>query len=186
VDWAAITAIGTVLAGLALPLAFIQLGALRQDRLREQVSKIGAWTDANRVDEGSSDWRIALFIRNSSELPVEARKAELTTQVRGYQTLSQAVADKPPKAGAYKEGSKLPFTHVPGTIPPGETWHAEHYHHSGETFSISIPPLVTITQVAVTDAAGIQWDIRPYKSGPPLRVRWWRRWWRKRQGDPLR
>jgi hypothetical protein len=32
--WVAITAIGTVLAGLALPLAFIQLGALRQDRLR--------------------------------------------------------------------------------------------------------------------------------------------------------
>jgi hypothetical protein len=32
VDWAAIEAVGTVLAGLALPLAFIQLGALRQDR----------------------------------------------------------------------------------------------------------------------------------------------------------
>jgi hypothetical protein len=41
VNWAAITAVGTVLAGLALPLAFFQLGALRQDRLRAQVSKVG-------------------------------------------------------------------------------------------------------------------------------------------------
>lgn len=41
--WVAITAIGTVLAGLALPLAFIQLGALRQDRLRGQISKVGVW-----------------------------------------------------------------------------------------------------------------------------------------------
>jgi hypothetical protein len=31
-DWA--TAIGALLGGLALPLAFVQLGALRQDRLR--------------------------------------------------------------------------------------------------------------------------------------------------------
>jgi hypothetical protein len=46
VNWAAVTAIGTVLAGLALPLAFVRLGALRQDRLRAQVSKVGAWTGA--------------------------------------------------------------------------------------------------------------------------------------------
>jgi hypothetical protein len=52
VNWAAITAIGTVLAGLALPLAFIQLGGLRQDRLRGQVSKVGAWTGTpEQMDE---------------------------------------------------------------------------------------------------------------------------------------
>lgn len=44
VDWTAtVTAIGTLLGGLALPLAFIQLAALRQDRLRAQINKVGAW-----------------------------------------------------------------------------------------------------------------------------------------------
>lgn len=34
-----VTAIGAVLAGLALPLAFIQLGALRQDRPRARMCR---------------------------------------------------------------------------------------------------------------------------------------------------
>jgi hypothetical protein len=39
-----VTAIGTVLAGLALPLAFIQLGALRQVGTVEQQNKeTGLW-----------------------------------------------------------------------------------------------------------------------------------------------
>lgn len=42
-EWATtITAAGAFLGGLALPIAFLQLGAQRQDRLRAQVGKIGA------------------------------------------------------------------------------------------------------------------------------------------------
>ena len=40
-EW--LTAFGTLAAGLALPLAFIQLGSLRRDRLRGQVDKVAAW-----------------------------------------------------------------------------------------------------------------------------------------------
>jgi hypothetical protein len=66
-----VTAIGTVFAGLALPLAFIQLRALRQDRLRTQVGKVGAWADT--PVQGAADpglWTIPVLIRNGSELPV--------------------------------------------------------------------------------------------------------------------
>lgn len=59
VSWAAVTGIGAVLAGLALPLAFIQLGALRQDRLRAQVSRVGAWTGTpHDVGQESVIWSI--------------------------------------------------------------------------------------------------------------------------------
>jgi hypothetical protein len=65
-----VTAIGTVLAGLALPLAFIQLGALRQARLRAQVSKAGAWTGMpEQTGEEPGLWTIPVLIRNGSELP---------------------------------------------------------------------------------------------------------------------
>jgi len=78
VNWAAITAIGTVLAGLALPLAFIQLGALRQDRLREQVSKLGVWAEVpEATDEEPGSWTISVRIRNGSELPIRVDTVDL-------------------------------------------------------------------------------------------------------------
>jgi hypothetical protein len=75
VDWTAtVTAIGTLLGGLALPLAFIQLGALRQDRLRAQINKVGVWPatpeKVRDAEQGQSEWKVSLNIRNSSELPV--------------------------------------------------------------------------------------------------------------------
>lgn len=72
-NWAAITAIGTVLAGLALQLAFFQLGALRQDRLRGQISRVGAWAGELVEVPGKPEGRpgaMPVFVRNSSELPV--------------------------------------------------------------------------------------------------------------------
>ena len=77
-NWAAITAIDTVLAGLALPLAFIQLGALRQDRLREQVSKLGVWAEVpEATDEEPGSWTISVRIRNGSELPIRVDTVDL-------------------------------------------------------------------------------------------------------------
>jgi hypothetical protein len=46
--------VGTVAAGLALPLAFVQLGALRRDRLRGQVDKVAAWPETPVRLPGSS------------------------------------------------------------------------------------------------------------------------------------
>lgn len=37
--------VGTVAAGLALPLAFFQLGGLRRDRLRGQVERVAPWAE---------------------------------------------------------------------------------------------------------------------------------------------
>ena len=48
VHWATIiTSTGALLGGLAIVIAFIQLGGQRQDRLRAQVSKIGPWAQAD-------------------------------------------------------------------------------------------------------------------------------------------
>ena len=89
----AITAVGALLGGLALPLAFVQLGALRQDRLRAQVAKIGAWAKTQgwatapeqpATEPGPVEWAVQPFIRNSSELPVTADTTELSVRPWGY------------------------------------------------------------------------------------------------------
>ena len=75
--WAAVTAIGTVLAGLALPLAFIQIGALRRDRLRAQVNKVGVWIDMKWAKSEPPELQARLLVHNASELPVEIKRVEL-------------------------------------------------------------------------------------------------------------
>jgi hypothetical protein len=75
--WAAVTAIGTVLAGLALPLAFIQIGALRQDRLRAQISKVGVWIDMKWTKSETPKLQARLHVHNASELPVDIKRVEL-------------------------------------------------------------------------------------------------------------
>ena len=46
--WATIiTSTGALLGGLAIVIAFVQLGSQREDRLRAQISKIGVWTQAD-------------------------------------------------------------------------------------------------------------------------------------------
>ena len=48
VHWATIvTSTGALLGGLAIVIAFVQLGSQREDRLRAQISKIGVWTPAD-------------------------------------------------------------------------------------------------------------------------------------------
>jgi hypothetical protein len=80
-----VTAIRTVLAGLAPQLAFIQLGALRQDRLRGQVSKVGAWVDTvEQQNEETGSWTIPVLIRNGSELPVKVDNLDLTIRAWGH------------------------------------------------------------------------------------------------------
>jgi hypothetical protein len=79
VPWDAITAIGTVLGGLAIVLAFVQLGSQRRDGLRAQISLIGAWyhLEDARTAPDQPAWNIKLFIRNASQLPVDVTFAEL-------------------------------------------------------------------------------------------------------------
>jgi len=79
----AVTAVGTVLADLTLPLALIQLGALRQDRLRAQVSKVGAWIGTvEQMDEKTGSWTIPVLIRNGSELPVRVDSVDVAARAR--------------------------------------------------------------------------------------------------------
>lgn len=73
--------VDTVAAGLALPLAFVQLGALRRDRLRRQVDRVAPWVaQPRRLDKGAADefwWSLPLRVRNSSELPVVVNSVEV-------------------------------------------------------------------------------------------------------------
>lgn len=75
--WAAVTAVGTVLAGLALPLAFIQIGAIRRDRLRAQISKVGVWVDMTWTKSEPRKLQARLLVHNASELPVEIKRVQL-------------------------------------------------------------------------------------------------------------
>ena len=185
VGWAAITAIGTVFAGLALPLAFIQLGALRQDRLRAQVSKIGAWTGApEQVGEEPGSWTIPVLIRNGSELPVRVNTLDLAVRPWGYDRLL-AVPEGTVEVDYYMNkrfGESGRTSIAPGTIAPGETWSTGWSYEPEPSFDRPQPPMTSISRVVITDAAGYLWEIRSGRAGPARRVRRWRRWRWKRHG----
>jgi hypothetical protein len=137
VNWAAISAIGSVLSGLAILLAFLQLGAQRQDRLRQQVGKIGVWegdtVKAHETPEGRH-WTIPVFIRNSSELPVLVNKAA----VHCYETV-----------GARVRGRTVSIEL--GNIPPGLTsQHDVDYVADNATATVK----GWVTRVDIFDGAG--------------------------------
>jgi hypothetical protein len=186
VSWAAVTAIGTVLAGLALPLAFIQLGGLRQDRLRGQVSKVGAWTGTpEQMDEKQGLWSIPVLIRNGSELPVRVDAAHLAIRQWGYQRVL-AAPEGTTEVACYMDkrfGSSDQTGFVPGTIASGDTWSADCACSPEAVFDRPQPPMASVTRVVITDAAGYQWEMRSCKAGPARRVQGWRRWWWKRRGN---
>ncbi len=184
--WTVTTAIGTVLAGLALPLAFIQLGALRQDRLRAQVSKVGAWASApEQAGEEPGSWTIPVLVRNGSELPVRVNAVDLAVRPWGYDRVL-AVPEGTGEVEYYmnKRLGKSDRAYIaPGTIAPGETWSTGWGYEPGAVFDQPEPPMVTVARVVITDAAGYQWEMRSGRAGPARRVQRWRRWWWKRHGD---
>ena len=187
VVWTVITAIGTAFAGLALPLAFIQLGGLRQDRLRGQVAKVGAWTGTPaQDDEEARSWSVQVFVRNGSELPVRIDALDLTLRPGGYERVLAApegttevdyYADK-----RFGDSAKVDMA-PPGTIAPGDTWTVWQGCGAGARFDRPQPPKASITRVVITDAAGYQWEVRSDRAGPARRVRQWQRWWWKRHGN---
>ncbi len=163
--WATIiTSTGALLGGLAIVIAFIQLGNQREDRLRAQVSKIGVWTQADdmRMAPDQPEWQITLFIQNASELPVEVHVAELAIDTLGYQNVLARVGGEPPQLYASKRtGPVKPAYFFPGTVPPGRKWHGEQKYAPDGDFSTVQRPRIGIIQLAITDAAGRQWDMRP-------------------------
>jgi hypothetical protein len=156
-----VAAIGAVLGGLALPIAFIQIGAQRQDRLRTQVGKVGAWLDTwERPSAQYSDWAVNLHVRNSSDLPITLQRADLTVTVRPGGTTTLLLNDW-------------------AVIPPGQT--LENTYTYVPDFEGDQPLQTLISHLTVMDAAGLIWDIqRPRRSGPPRQVGWWRRRYRQR------
>jgi hypothetical protein len=189
VDWAAVTAIGTVLAGLALPLAFIQLDAQRRERLRAQVSKVGGWTQIYGVFEDGERpvrrllvtvpapeyWRVNLYLRNSSELPVVISRVELHVRDWGYDL---APTDAGPDRYASKRfGDTRTISMLVGaTIGPESTQDdSKDWYYADGSFERPQPPMVSINLIVVTDAAGHLWEMRPSKGRPPRQVHWWRR-----------
>jgi hypothetical protein len=147
------TAIGTVLGGLALPLAFIQLGAQRKDRLRAQVSKVGVWPGTANSPEDSSrqPWLIPVFIRNSSELPVTVRAADLELTTRGRYV------------------SSIPLSHRL-TVIPGQTRQESYEYWEDPTDKQPAPQDLRIARMTLTDAAGLTWEVRPGWGGIPQRI----------------
>jgi hypothetical protein len=168
VNWAAVTAIGTVLAGLALPLAFIQLGALRQDRLRAQINKIGVWAEEDdRPRDGPERW-VILFIQNASELPVEVHYAELAIATLGYKNVRGSAAGEPPQTYADKRtGPATPAYFVPGTIPPGHKWHDEYKYSPDGDFDWIEMIRIRIIQLAITALQDASGKCTPTAAGSP-------------------
>ena len=197
VDWAAVTAIGTVLAGLALPLAFVQLEAQRRERLRAQVSQIGAWPRVYGVSEegdwpapgillgepAPEQWSIAVYVRNSSQLPVLINKVGLNVRAWGYDLVPRNAAGTNFAADTNFDASKrladtrTMLAFVNKTIEPEstQTQSLQPLDSAEGSFDEPQPPMVSINVIVVTDAAGRLWEIRPSKARPPRRIPGWRR-----------
>jgi len=158
---------------LALPVAFIQLGTLRQDRLRAQVSKVGLWTAApEQTDEESGLWTIPVLIRNGSELPVRVDVVDLAIRPWGYERVLAAPEGRARSTTTCKEVRQHDLTgFAPGTIAPGDTWSVDFPYQPETVFDRSQPPIASITRIVVTDAVGYQWDMRSGRAGPAQRVR---------------
>lgn len=181
--WATVIAsTGTLLSGLAIIIAFIQLGNQREDRLRAQISKIGVWAQADdlRTAPGKPKWQITMFIKNASELPVEVRIGELAIDTLGYKDVLAGSGNQPPQLYAEKRSGPVKAAYFfPGTIAPGLTWHGDQKYTPDGDFDTIVLPRISIIQLAIADAAGREWDVRPYRGRPPRRVRWRRAWpWR--------
>jgi hypothetical protein len=178
--WATIiTSIGALLGGLALPLAFIQLGAQRQDRLRAQVAKIGAWASewtASITNEDASlqqdmhkptreshrqVWSSTVFIRNSSELPVMVDKARLFVLSKSNKT-------------------SILSLRIWATVAPGQTIEKVFDYLERPGSERPEPRDAPSVAMTVIDAAGRTWDVAPYIGGPPRHIGWLRRKWRSR------
>jgi hypothetical protein len=183
VNWSAISAIGSVLSGLAVVIAFYQLGSQREDKLRAQISKIGVWAQADHVRIASERamWQITLFVKNASELPIEVHVAELAIDTLGYKNVRGSAAGGPPQTYADKRtGPTKPAYFFPGTVPPGHKWHGEQEYTPVGDFDRIEQIRIGIFQLAITDAAGLQWDVRPSLGRTPRRIRWQREWpWRR-------
>lgn len=81
--WATIiTSVGSLLSGLAIIIAFMQLGSQRQDRLRAQVSKVGVWAEPS---DNSTQPQVTLFVHNANELPVHVLLVDLALNTLPYQ-----------------------------------------------------------------------------------------------------
>jgi len=94
--------------------------------------------------------------------------AELAIDTLGYKNVLASVGSEAPQIYADKRtGPVRPAYFFPGTIPPGHKWHGEEKYVPDGDFSTVMQPRISIIQLAITDAARRQWDMRPYRAGPP-------------------
>ncbi len=127
-----------------------------------------------------------LFIQNASELPVDVHTAELAIDTLGYQNVFASVGNEPPQVYADKRtGPVKPAFFFPGTVTPGQKWRGQQEYTPDGHFDSNVRPRINIIQLAITDAAGHEWDMRPSQGRPPRRVRWRREWpWRHGRLSP--
>jgi hypothetical protein len=103
-EW--LTAVGTIAAGLALPLAWVQLAGLRRDRQRAQADRVGPWPgEPLRYAKvpGELWWSIPLRVRNGSELPVFIDSVDVKVQPWGFNTVLAAPEGEPQLPAMYAE-----------------------------------------------------------------------------------
>jgi len=148
------------------------------------VSKVGAWVgEPDLEDEETLTWGIPVAVRNGSELPVQVDAVNAAIRRWGYDDVL-AAPEGTTKVDYYAEkrfGARDEAHLAPGTVAPGETVIVRHSYQAGAAFDQS--PMVSVTRVVITDAAGYQWEMRSGRAGPARRVRQWRRWWWKRHGS---
>jgi hypothetical protein len=189
-DWTSIaTAVGSLLGGLALPIAFIQLGQLRSAQARAQIDQVGAWVDrperevperdfseVRRPPEyGPALWKVTLHILNSSELPILLLQADLLIQPMWKSSPDDVL----PKEIEPPYHTLAGHSYRPSVIAPGRTWTQFQYYdpycfrtswQDAKAHWRPEEPQVSIESIELADAAGRVWKIRPSHPGPAKRV----------------
>ena len=145
---------------------------------------VGAWAewDSEVSEDPGRRQEVSLCIRNSSELPVEVTEAELATVPAGFRDMPLRWQLRTPRIPPRtRTGASRTPRILPGPIPPGQIWRKKDIVG---LVGNATPSHIVFTRIVVVDAAGLWWEIRSAKPGPPRRIRWWWRSELRRRADP--
>jgi hypothetical protein len=161
----------TWLAGIALPLAFLQFLREGQDRRRGQVMQVGAWCEKPVMEQASPlSFAVSLCVRNGSALPVTIPDIEFEWRLRWFEPV-QAVDGQIYSQKTLGVPEIVPVGHV-GVVAPGSDWRESF------DFRPAVPPQATdvnmtavIRRFVILDNAGRQWTVRPQRAGVARQLR---------------
>jgi len=174
-DWGNVPAFA---GALSLFLAFSIFVRDRSNADRAQVDLIGTWAKIEHYPKTPDEnARVRLFIKNSSQLPMEI--VQLAFDVHGRWLIPSGPDSQRSTPGV---NPRRHFLDDLGSSAPDETWSNSFQVNVADTMPQEDASLnflesarCSIMWLLLIDNAGRRWEIQPGKGGRAKRVRWYSR-----------